>query len=318
MYNIGISTTVVANQPTKCDISKLTQLSYELESYFDAVLNLHAINESLKKYGKTSQLTDLVGSSFESAGITLSNEGIVDAIKDFFKWIWDKIKGIWDWIKGLFSSSKNVVDKAKQDAAAIKSKVNETDQQAASGHDDPKTHMNLLRSFEELQKSFLIINIPDVKKLDGMFKELETRCGAIPTEGMTTTAPSNPHVVEVLDKIEVILNEMIGKIDDISQNHVNISVSPRQASEIAQRIAEALDRYKQIPGELANKIKQLERAVATAERLFSNNPDSEKFKTQATNLKRVLKLIPVLAKMYERVQALLVKALAIIKKEVSA
>ncbi len=318
MYNIGISTIVVANQPTKCDISKLTQLSYELESYFDAVLNLHAINESLKKYGKTSQLTDLVGSSFESAGITLSNEGIVDAIKDFFKWIWDKIKGIWDWIKGLFSSSKNVVDKAKQDAGAIKSKVNETDQQAASGHDDPKTHMNLLRSFEGMQNATITITGPDVRQLDGIFKELETRCSDIPTEGMTTTALGNPHVVEVLDKIEVIINEMTGKIDDLSQSHITVTVPLHQISAMAQKIAEALDRHKHIPGELANKIKQLERAVATAERLFSNNPDSEKFKTQATNLKRVLKLIPVLAKMYDRVQALLVKALAIIKKEVGA
>lgn len=127
MYNLGINTIVDTEPVVGWSEEQLFELDQSILSHFDAVINLCTISDSIKKYGKTQQLKDLVGPSIESAGITFSMEGLWQGIKDFFKWIWDKIEAMWNWFKGLFTSNK------KKEAAAANELAEKEKQVAADG-----------------------------------------------------------------------------------------------------------------------------------------------------------------------------------------
>lgn len=109
MFNIGLEVLRPAQGeiPEDWSYEQFYEISNDLNKGFDAINNLISIRESIQKYGKTPQLMELVGSSFESSNITFSNEGIVEAIKDFFVWIKDKIVELWKWFWGLFGFCKN-------------------------------------------------------------------------------------------------------------------------------------------------------------------------------------------------------------------
>jgi hypothetical protein len=113
MFNLGLEVLKPAQGeiPEDWSFEQFYEINNSLNKGFDAIINLISIRESIQKYGKTPQLMELVGSSFESSNITFSNEGIVEAIKDFFVWIKDKIVELWKWFWGLFGFFKDSANK---------------------------------------------------------------------------------------------------------------------------------------------------------------------------------------------------------------
>jgi len=112
MYNLGIDPVVEAGPALNWSEEQLFELDSMLDTQITAVINLCVVGESIQKYGKTKQLNELVGASLESAGITFSNEGMWDGIKDVFKWIWEKLTDLWNWFTGLFKSDAAAEAKA--------------------------------------------------------------------------------------------------------------------------------------------------------------------------------------------------------------
>lgn len=147
MYNLGISSVVETGPALTWSEEQLFELDQSILSHFDAVINLCTISDSIKKYGKTQQLKDLVGPSIEAAGITFSMEGLWQGIKDLFKWIWDKLKAMWNWFTGLFKSDEK---KEKENIAAVQAA------EAAAGEDGS-----------------LMVAVADVAPLIGMADQLD-------------------------------------------------------------------------------------------------------------------------------------------------
>jgi len=122
-FNLGLPTKPATQVPINWAFEQVHTLTNELCSYFDTINNLLTIRKSLRKYGKTPQLIDLVGASFEDNGITFSNEGIMEAIAKAFKWIKDKLAELWKWFIGLFSSTKKIKENANKADKNINDKV---------------------------------------------------------------------------------------------------------------------------------------------------------------------------------------------------
>jgi len=102
VFNLGLEGfQVVNNEPM--DESILEQMI----DGFTTVQNLIVIKNSLVKYGKTPQLVDLVGASFEDNGIEFSVEGILSTIGNFFTWAYNKLKSLLEWFLNLFRKKKH-------------------------------------------------------------------------------------------------------------------------------------------------------------------------------------------------------------------
>lgn len=114
MINLNVQT---KQQTKKVSVNyvlkQLDVITSDMNNYLVAAKNLIEIKQSLKKYGKTPQLTELVGASLESAGITFSIEGIGEKIASFFKMIKEKIIAIGKWFLGLFGFFKQAQKKSK-------------------------------------------------------------------------------------------------------------------------------------------------------------------------------------------------------------
>ena len=147
MYNLGIDTVVDTEPGVGWSEEQFYELDRTLMTHFDAAINLCTISDSIKKYGKTQQLKDLVGPSIEAAGLTFSIEGLWQGIKNLFKWIWDKLKAMWNWFAGLFRSDEK---KEKENIAAIQAA------EAAAEKDDS-----------------LMVKVVDVEPLIGMADQLD-------------------------------------------------------------------------------------------------------------------------------------------------
>ena len=106
MFNLGLEGFQVVNNESM-DESILEQMI----DGFTTVQNLIVIKNSLIKYGKTPQLVDLVGASFEDNGIEFSVEGIMSTIGNFFTWAYNKLKSLVEWFFNLFrKKNKSKVD----------------------------------------------------------------------------------------------------------------------------------------------------------------------------------------------------------------
>ena len=147
MYNLGLGPVVDDIAQTNWSMEQFYELDHALMTHFDAAINLCTISDSIKKYGKTQQLKDLVGPSIEAAGLTFSMEGLWQGIKNLFKWIWDKLKAMWNWFAGLFKSDEK---KEKENIAAIQAA------EAAAGKDDS-----------------LMVKVVDVEPLVGISDQLD-------------------------------------------------------------------------------------------------------------------------------------------------
>ena len=117
MYNLGLEHIIPSKNKVAWSPNDLYRITRELDSHLSAVYNMSTIAASMKKYGRTRQLKDLVGASFEEAGVSFSMEGIVESIKNFFKRIGEAFTRLWNWFIGLFSrtkkQAKDVVDNDK-------------------------------------------------------------------------------------------------------------------------------------------------------------------------------------------------------------
>lgn len=113
MMDLGLGTTVGLNKasPDSFDYFLFQKVCDSLVEGFKAMHNLHVIGESIEKYGVTDQLKDLVYSSFESMGVSLSTEGVFKAIGDLIRWILEQLGKLWGSFTGLFKAN-NVTAKS--------------------------------------------------------------------------------------------------------------------------------------------------------------------------------------------------------------
>jgi len=105
MFNLGLES-IQTNQYANISYTEIKNDFNILESHMQALRSLFTIRNSIKKYGVTNQLRDLVGKSLESAEIRFSSEGIWEAIKDVGRRILKFLKEVWDKIVAFFQGKK--------------------------------------------------------------------------------------------------------------------------------------------------------------------------------------------------------------------
>jgi len=129
-FNLGLSTIPSIQSPTNWAYESLYDISSKLLDHLTTIHNLLTIQRSLKTYGKTPQLRELVEKSFEAAGVTFSNEGIIETARKFFNWVKEKLVQLKDWFVGLFTSSKKKsekIDEMSKATAEIDAAINSND-----------------------------------------------------------------------------------------------------------------------------------------------------------------------------------------------
>lgn len=83
MFDIGLEVIRPKYEvPLDWPMEQGTELFYELNTQLDAVTNLITIRQSIQKYGKTPQLMDLVGASFEVAPTVIRKESDINSVSD--------------------------------------------------------------------------------------------------------------------------------------------------------------------------------------------------------------------------------------------
>lgn len=117
-FNLGIN--ILNKQPEIIEWSyeQIAEISTELSAQFDKISDLVAIHNSLLKYGKTKQLSELVEASLESMNINFSTEGIISSIKSVYEYIKRKLIEFWNWITGFFTKQKKMKEYATYQYAA--------------------------------------------------------------------------------------------------------------------------------------------------------------------------------------------------------
>lgn len=115
MIDLGLCTTVGLNKAShdSFDYFSFQEVCGGLIVGFKAMHNLYVIHESIEKYGVTDQLKDLVSSSFESMGVSLSTEGVFKAIGGFIKKIGEQLKKLWEAFTGLFKRNTSALSGVK-------------------------------------------------------------------------------------------------------------------------------------------------------------------------------------------------------------
>ena len=254
MYNLGLGQGVGAIAQTNWSMNQFYELDHDLMTHFDAAINMCTISGSIKKYGKTQQLKDLVGPSIEAAGLTFSMEGLWQGIKDLFKWIWDKLKAMWNWFAGLFKSDEK---KEKENIAAIQTA------EAAAGEDGS-----------------LMVEVVDVEPLIGMADQLDKLESASDSKDPVAIVGDTPEQIdawiEEQEKIEKNLATLAAQQQDWEESQKSMdSKGPiRKAIASAKRAVNAGKKNSTGKKRTANKAAKLTKGVEVAGRKANSTSNS--------------------------------------------
>lgn len=115
MYNIGLE---VLN--TGMSINQLTDFSNDLSNKFENLINLIKTHESIRKYGNTAQLQELMAPALEGVIAHISNqslETIKNAIVSVCTYIIDKLKQFGRFIASIF---KDLMDTIGNSISSLK------------------------------------------------------------------------------------------------------------------------------------------------------------------------------------------------------
>ena len=304
MFDIGLEVIRPKYEvPADWSMEQGTELFYELNTQLDAVTNLITIRQSIQKYGKTPQLMDLVGASFEGSGITFSNEGIVDSIKKFFKWIKDKIVALWKWFWGLFGFYKEQ-DK-KEDAALevveeVATAVQKNDEQAVekakgklrqlwdSLFNEPtgKTPTN---ANESLNFSIEALSTQTIKfrgvELSVLHRGVDTfHSRTMEFADPSFTSYSYEQQLDILNRMVPTLAEF--KIEMKENFKFKVNDYPMDVvRESIKTIHSVKEEMNKSENDLAKAIKIAQQNLANAEQKLQSNPNANEFKVTAEALK---------------------------------
>lgn len=246
MFNIGLEV-IQAPVSKSWSLEQFYELDNELTGYYDAVINLCTISESLKKYGRTQQLKELVGPSIESAGLTFSQEGLWSGIKSFFKWIWDKLTAMWNWFKGLFGFNKKeeAQDKALLEKAGLEVKEAGTDKESIEIK-DVSALVKMSQELAALEKSLPeVTSIEDpaaasaeqvealIAKLEAVVKDSKV----FDEEGRMIETTKGQALYAAADVLKVVqgLNVLLAKIGKRVEQTMNVVGDANKLIEQAER-----------------------------------------------------------------------------------
>jgi len=107
MYNIGLEVLT-----TGMSIDQLTDFSNDLSNKFENLINLIKTHESIRKYGNTAQLQELMAPALEGVIINISNqslETIKNTITSVVKYIVDKLNQFGRFIASIFKDLMNTI-----------------------------------------------------------------------------------------------------------------------------------------------------------------------------------------------------------------
>ena len=300
MFDIGLEVIRPKYEvPADWSMEQGTELFYELNTQLDAVTNLITIRQSIQKYGKTPQLMDLVGASFEGSGITFSNEGIVDSIKNFFVWIKDKIVELWKWFWGLLGFYKDEDKEIKENLNAAEEVIN-----AVQNNNEPaieKAKGKLKKKGGGNVKATPTTPTTDrntiiVKSIPSdVLIHLQRKAQQITQEFMNPQFDSYDE-----ERQRSILNTMLPALTEFKtemKQHATfhtIEYTLGDGKKLVQHIREGIANTDKSLDQLRDQLKELKQYTAMAEKDLTSNPDSAAFKQTAEVLRLRLKATAVL------------------------
>lgn len=317
MYNLGLEVLQprMGEIPEDWSMEQFYEITNELDRGLDALTNLVAIRNSMIKYGKTPQLTHLVGGSLEEAGITFSTEGLWDSIKAFFVWIKEKIVAAWKWFWGLFGFYKDDVNKAKEVVDAAKEVVNAKDPEQKRGlkqkaKDKIKAFAGRLFktgskesydfSAESISGGNITINMPDPKKLALMADTLEKAQDSW-NDLINKIGLKNIPTEEQLQQATSLYQQIMTHLSEINNpeffNPIQIELSENR---VVDSLKDAFSEYvevKSLMEDFKTQIETLKIQTDEAEKSLTKDPNNEEFKRSVEYLKMSCKLNSELLKL---------------------
>jgi hypothetical protein len=288
MYNLGLEVLrpPVGEIPDDWSFEQFYELSYELEKGLEAVSNIITIRHSVLKYGKTRQLVELVGASFESANITFSNEGFIESVKNFFVWIKDKIVELWKWFWGLFGFYKKKNDQNKDILGACEAVLN-------TNPDTPER-----KAAQEKLASLINKKIPENKNPN------EVEC--LIFDGNKFEAHNSKikelsaKLTELFQKPEVDASDL-ANIRVLNGEYMMLRIENEQkegayfkSKEPVEKLKKEVPFMKVIEDDLAKNIEKLasdlkyvQEKISQCESKFKSNPEDQKIKFELERLRHM-------------------------------
>lgn len=268
-FNLGL-------EPIQSSIFKnwsyeqIYDLAGSLEKSLDGLINLITIRSSLRKYGRTPQLVDLVSGSFEAAGISVSVEGIMEAIGNLFKWIKEKLTALWNWFIGLFKSEPTAdqTDKIVNEACSIIQEEH-LEQEKTELKSNPKAIKDIITTVTELAQISKVV--------------LDTSSDNV--ESISVIEDLSAKTKIYVDK----LNAGIRELDNTPMKELYFDQARAEilTSQASVRKIEGLHKN------VANKLSSLKRDLNTLENLVKNKKDEEDVSEAIEKIKTLKKQIEI-------------------------